>query len=554
MENNKIISEHCNEKRESYDFKSRRFPQWAENYSLYRDRVVANRLTQRQAINFPIMRESIQTWISKIDEPPEIKFKSRGSTNRHRDGEIIMDELWKHYYDNLSLDILDNLDKKIVGLQGRSFKIIGMKKGEIFIDIIDPYDIEISPRVNPLDLNSAQYIIRKGIFKPLKEILSNHKYNESEKSKLKFYLASKEGLIKSKETYDSYIEKNNRLKDLGATNFDDYNVSEVIVELNESYKLVWNASENRYVRHLRIIAADTAVLYDGPIKKALGINGVPIVTWADDPDLNDIWCDGKGDSVRTINKVINMYFSQDLENRTYRNFGMYFFNTMNGQFQPRAFDPKPFAMFGLPGNPNEVMKQVEIPALNDTMQQIEYLKNMVQSSIAQTPAERGEQTKSRTTLGEVQLNLEQSQGRNSVSRKHYTRAWKQIAHLFYEFISNNNNGEITLYKKGADGKMYSKSIYPSDFVFPEGYDCEVVFKSDSDAMDQFSLQKTQYILTNFMTNPIATKIAKRKQLELMGWTTEEVDQAMQAEEMALQTGASESPAAPLNNEQIMQQQ
>jgi hypothetical protein len=257
-----------------------------------------------------------------------------------------------------------------------------------------------------------------------------------------------------------------------------------------------------------------------------------------------------------------MYISQDLESRTYRNFGMYFFNTLNGTFQPRAFDPRPFGMYGVPGNPSEIVKQVEIPLLNDTQNQIQFLKDLIQSSVAQTPTERGEQTKSRTTLGEVQLNLQQSQGRNSVSAKHYRRAWEEIGEIFYELMNNNSSGMITLYKKGSDGNMYEKDIYPSDWQMPEGFACQVVMKSDSDAMDQFLLQKAQYTIQNFMDNPIALKIAKRKQLELMDWTQDEIDQAMQAEDqkMGMPVDPNADPAkpessvpSPFNNAQMLQQ-
>jgi hypothetical protein len=560
MDNTKLINEHIAEKAESYDFKKRKFEHWNTNYALYRDKIATNRLTQRQAINIPIMRETIQTWISKIDEAPELKFKSRGNTNKHKNGEIVMDELWKYYFDALKLDIVDNVDKKIVGLQGRSFKILGVNKGRFFIDLIDPYDIEISPRASPFDLNSAQYIIRTNIFKPLREIIANHKYEQTGKDKLKIYMATKEGIIKSQATYDAYVERQQRLKDLGAENFDDYNASEVLIELNESYKMVWNKEENRFVRHMIVIGADNAVLYNQPIKKALGLSKLPILTWADDPDLNDIWCDGKGDSVRTINKLVNIYLSQDVESRTYRNFGMYFFDTKNGTYQPRAMDPKPFGFYGVPGNPNEIMKQVEIPALNDTMAQIEFLKNMIQSSVAQTPAERGEQTKSRTTLGEVELNLEQSGQRNTVSSKHYRRCWEEAGEIFYELMVNNNMGSLTIYKEAPNGDIQSKDIYPSDFVFPEGYRIDVVMKADSDARDQFMLQKAQYVLATFQNNPVATKIAKRKQLELVGWTTDEIEQAMQAEEQGMMTQMGEiappegqASGKPFSNNQVMQQ-
>ena len=78
MDKASIIAEHIKDKDESSKFKERRYSQWNENYSLYRDKVNTNRLTQRQPINVPIVRESIMSWISKIDEAPKLKFEARG--------------------------------------------------------------------------------------------------------------------------------------------------------------------------------------------------------------------------------------------------------------------------------------------------------------------------------------------------------------------------------------------------------------------------------------------------------------------------------------------
>jgi len=562
--NAKLIQEHIKEKRESRDFKERRFSQWNENYALYRDKVATNRLTQRQPINIPVMRETIQTWISKIDEPPVLQFQARGRSERHANGEILLNELWAAYFDKCKLDIMDNLDKKTVGLQGRSFKFAGFSKGQFFIDLVDPYDIEISPRVNPLDINSAQYLIRTNIYTPIREILANSKYEEEAKRELKMYLDTKEGLIQAKESYDAYTEKMERLKNLGAQNFDDYNASELLVEVNESYKMVWNVEKNQYIRHLIKIAADRVVLYNKPLKEAIGINRIPGSSWADDPDLADFWCDGKGDSVRTINKVLNMYISQDVENRAYRNFGMYFYDTKNGTFRPRAVDPKPFGMYGVPGNPKDVMQQMRIEPLGDTTNQISFLKDMIQNSVAQTASERGEQTKSRTTLGEVELNLQNSGERNTVTSKNYRRSWEETGELFYLMMKNNSQGAITLHKKGANGEMYSKEISRSDWDFPEGYSIKVVMKSEKDSLDQFELQRAQYAIQSFADNPMALKIAKRKQLEVMGWSSEEVEQAMQFEDMKTQQIGGEQPqdpevqgqagGRPFNNAQTLQQE
>lgn len=527
-----LIEQHRRDKIDSIRFKERRTNQWNENYFLFRDKVQTNRLTQRQPVNIPVIRDTIQNWISKIDEAPQLSFETRGKGLHDKRGEIAVNEMWGFTYDDQKLDLKDNLDKKIVGLQGRSFKYWYWMDGKVKCDVVDPYDIDIDPRVNPFDLNTSAYLNHKNIFVPLRRILANKSYSADGKNLLKLYLESRFGLIRSRETDVEYQQKLDRLRELGASNYDDYASGDVMVELTRSYKMMWDESTQKLVRYLVVFAMDSVVLYKQPIKKALGIDFLPWTSWASDPDLNDMWSDGVADSVRTINKVINMYFSQDLENRTYRNFGMYFFDTKNGTFQPQAFEAKPFGMYGVDGNPDEVMKQIKIEPLSDTFNAIEYLKNLVQSSVAQTPTERGEQTKSRTTLGEIQLTAQSSKSRNQVVAKQYQSSWEESGRIWYELIKNNTFGQITLSKRGPDGEVYKKTFSKSDWATPDGYDCKVILQSEKEANDDVDFKKIQYIKQSYQNNPVAQKIAKRKELELLGWDPDEIDSVMQAEEAA----------------------
>jgi len=547
--NYQIIADHIKDKDESTKYKERRYLQWNENYSLFRDKVNTNRLTQRQPINVPIIRETLQSWISKIDEAPKLKFETRDQTNKDKDGEILMNEIYAYYYDKLKLDILDNIEKKTVGLQGRGFKIIGIDRGEIFIDLIDPYDIEIDPRVNPLDMNTANYVIRTHIYRSLRQILANPNYTAEGKKELKQFLDTKTGIIKAATDEESYQMRKQRLENLGVTNFDDFGASDVLVELNEDYKLVWSEKDNAFVRHLRIIATDSVVLQDKPLKEAIGITKIPIVTWASDPDSVDFWSDGIADNVRTFNKITNMYISQDLENRTYRNFGMYFFNTLNGTFQPRAFDPKPFGMYGVPGNPKEIVQQIDIQPLNDVSNQITWLKTLIQSSVAQTPMERGVKEAGEQTLGQVQLQLANSKGINQVVSKNYRTAWKELGCLFYELLKENSIGSMKLFKKGEDGNYHSKEVYPSDWKAPNGYEVKVEIEAEKSIADDFDLKKLQYIKNSFMNNPAAIMLAKKKELELLDFTTEEIATIMAGENPQQPLNAMQNAPSDVNNPQ-----
>lgn len=543
MDNATLIEQHRREKDQSADFKQRRLQQWNDNNDLFRDKVFTNRLTQRQAVNIPIIRDTIQNWISKVDETPELYFETRGVGNKDKDGELILNEVWNTFYETEKLDILDNLEKKVVGLQGRAFKYLYMKNNRVKIAVVDPYDIDVDPRVNPLDLNTAQYFNHKHIFVPLRTILANPSYEASAKAELKIYLDSKQGLLEAARSDEEAQMRRQRLENLGAHNFDDYRASDVMIELNRSHKLLWDKETKSLQRFLIVFALDKVVLYKKKLKEAVGIDYLPYSSWASDPDINDIWSDSIADNVRGMNKVINMYFSQDLENRALRNYGMFFFDTKNGQFTPRGFEAKPFGMYGVPGNPAEVMQQMQIQPLADTQNTMEYLKNLIQSSVAQTPTERGVQEKNSATLGEVQLSFQQSQTRQQVVAKQYRNAWKETGRIFYDLLNENTRGQFKLYKKNKDGDYQSKLVGKNDWYTPAGYECKVRLKTEKDEADDVELRKVAYIKNSFQTNPVALKIAKRKELELIGWTPEEVDEVLQAEEVQANPAMGQVPGA-----------
>jgi len=77
--NSTLVADICKDKEVAFDFQKRKHPNWLENYLLYRDKVITNRLTQRQSINVPIMAETLTAWLSKIDEAPLMTYAPRNS-------------------------------------------------------------------------------------------------------------------------------------------------------------------------------------------------------------------------------------------------------------------------------------------------------------------------------------------------------------------------------------------------------------------------------------------------------------------------------------------
>src|SRR3990167_9615477 len=107
------------EKKAALKLRERKHEDWNDNYELYRNKVQTNRLTQRQAVNIPLMKETVKTLLSRIDEPPNVDWKEKGGDEQK---EIYYQEIWNYQSIQNKLEVIDVLDKKNVLLYGVSTK------------------------------------------------------------------------------------------------------------------------------------------------------------------------------------------------------------------------------------------------------------------------------------------------------------------------------------------------------------------------------------------------------------------------------------------------
>src|ERR1019366_5313701 len=92
------------DERADYDFQKRRHDQWKENYELYRDFVITNRLTQRQSVNIPLMKATIKTVLANTDEFPDIHFEELGND---KEKELLFNEYWSNFTIDDRLELKD---------------------------------------------------------------------------------------------------------------------------------------------------------------------------------------------------------------------------------------------------------------------------------------------------------------------------------------------------------------------------------------------------------------------------------------------------------------
>ncbi len=519
----------------------RRHPDWRENYSLYRDKVTVNRLTQRQSVNVPLMKETIKTLLSKTDEFPDLYFESLSNDKQK---EIFLNEYWKWWVVEDRFETKDIVDKKQVGLYGRSTMKLNLYDGRPTAEVLEPYDWVCDRFADPADLdNTANYQAHLNIFRSLSALESNPMYDKSAVTRLKTFFAQSMGLAKSEENIKQLQAKNDRMKDMGLWDIDNPELGESYVQLAEHFIRLWSPERKKLVIWLRV-TAENEVLLMKPLEDIFGINFYPFTSWADDVEKTDIYSDGIGDIVRTPNKVLNSWFSQMVENRTLRNFGMTFYDaTASEKWIPQTYEPVPFGWYPTAGDPNKTTKRVEIPDLSDSLDEMQFVIGMVEKATATTATEKGVAEKGDVTLGEVKLMLASSNERISSVAKFYRPARQQFGTKWYKFLMANEKWikPVELFKKSHKGNYFKEEAGIKDWKDEIGYICKVVSTAERSQKNIEEVQKLQAVSSMFQNNAPLKKIMQKKALDIIeGLSQEEIDSVLNFEEQ----NAGAVPATP----------
>lgn len=531
-------------KESGQEFKQRRIPEWNENYMLYRDKPQLNRLTQRQSVHIPLMKYAILSAVKDFEKMPSIYFNN---LDNDKQKEIFINAYWEEIKKINKLKAKDVMDKKQAALYGRSFKKINVVNGILKIEVIDPMYIILDRYMDPSDIDSAQFLIQTNIYSSLNDLLSMDGLDPYELRKLRLYYKSESGLIDAQNNLKEMQAHKEREIALGIQDAYDPNVDEVYVELNEVYMMLYSNQYGREVMH-RLIFACTRdgnhLLSRKELCEVIGhtkgdrwFDHVPYVSWAIDIENGDVWSDGIGDIVRGPNKVVDLYYSQDAENRTLRNFGMNYYDASDPEFVPQTFVPVPWGWYPINGKPQDKVQRIEIPELRGNLEAINFVIGIAEKSVAVNATQQGAVEKSDVTLGEIQLSLANAKERIKDTTISYIESWEDLGQKIYWFIEAAGDSLLPLevVKKGRNNlQIYKRLISPSDYFSRNGYAPEIKTMEDKQKEDIESIQKLQAAQSIMPRNETLRDITKKKVLEFAGLKPEEIEQVMQTEKQ-LQT-------------------
>lgn len=542
------------EKKAARRFQARRHEDWNENYELYRNKVRINRLTQRQTVNIPLMKETVKTLLSKTDDPPSVDWKELGGDIAK---EMIFQEIWNNDYDRLNFEGIDIQDKKTVLLYGRGFKKLNWVDGKMEVRALDIYDVLVDPMVDPLDLETARYLIHQNIFRSLRSILADKRYNADAKKKLETWISSDEGMLISAENRKAYEAKMERMQAMGLRSDEIPSLAsgDMIISLTEHYTDEWLDKEQRYERRVVVYANDSIELLNEPLVDLMGVTFYPFVSWGEDVETQDFWSDAPADLVRVPNKVVNVWFSQLVENRTLKNFQMHWYDGTIQGYVPQTYEPGPGRMLPAPGDPNKTIMPVNISGLDDTILAINFIKQLIESGTAVTAIDKGVSENKETTLGEVQILVGKAMERTLAMAKFYRRSWQELAMKYYEILNANEGEKLTLYKTSRSGKIWPKVVYPTDWKSEKGFRATVRSSSEQEEEKTKGLQRMMFVLKENPDNAALKRILGKRQMELLDLSVEEIreiedeekkraDMMMQEAAMMQQPGMEQQPTLP----------
>jgi hypothetical protein len=512
------------DKKSALQFRQRKHEDWTDNYTLQRDKVITNRLTQRQSVNIPLMRYALSTMMKDISDPPMLYFKNLDNDQQK---EIFYNEYWNKMSEVNKLPVRDRVDKKQALLFGRSFKKLNIKDGMFRFEIIDPQDMLVERHVDPADLDSARCIIQTGIYRTLSEIEANEQFNTQVVKDLKNYCSRTSTSEEAEHNFHQLADKQERMSNMGLIDAFDPLVGETYVELQEVYRKEYNSKLKDTEVILYIVASTDGgmfKLYKKPLHEVIGetdddywFNHYPYTSWGVDMERTDFWSDGPADTVRQVNKVLNSWASQLVENRTLRNLNMHYYDSSNVNFVPQTFQPVAWGWYPTPGDPNAMIKDVVVGDLADSLNEMQFMISIAEKAIAVT-GQTGEMPNGARTLGQVQIEVSNAIDRVKTLVVFYHEDWKNFGTKYIKFLdaSSDSIDAIKVFKKGrVTSNMFSKEISPDGWMTKSGYTVEVKLKSDKQTEDMDKLQKMNIAVAAMPDNQPLQDLYKKTLIEFI---------------------------------------
>ena len=427
----KILKQYLDEKLYAIKLRQVKINGWIENEESYNG-IGKKTLLTRSNLHTPVVFEGVQNMGSKLGALPECDFDTipEGDENAAE----IMKHVVKQDLDSSNASLIYEQSKTEGGIYGRAIYKVIPGNDKQTVELVDTLSYLISPIAK--DTKSALYQGQQFIYKTIEQIEDEAKemgYDMEEVKRMKEAKADSETQIGANSEASL---KNIRMANMGLANVTSYGSK--VFEITE-----WVNYIKGVLTHLTV-ANDIYLLRAIPSKE-LGLDYPNFHSWGTYPRGITFWCPSVADIYRDPNLAVDVNMNQQIDNNTYRNFGMAFVSSRSGLKQS-SINPRPLGLTVIQCAPNEkIQDQIfypPVPEIGQAMQVMQSIKSMADSASGLSPnINPGKGGKISVTM-QAKLNAEVEE-KVKVMRQNVTNCWQGI----YQQMSDITTSKMTKPRK-----------------------------------------------------------------------------------------------------------
>lgn len=513
----KIVDQSINEYHHSLKYRRQREPKWqlVDDFDFGRKRPS---IITKANIHIPIVRGGIETFVSKIDDPPYIMYKPQRPQDQR--AATFANASKDFDYNNNEWDVVDIAGKKQAAKYGRCiYKKYATNEGGFkdYFELVDVLDFYIDPMAGGhLPMDYAMYMGHDNIVKSLSEMQKNPNYDQQAVLDMAMIL------LNDSDDDNEYHSRQARRSVLG--------LSQAVMTSEESIKLTEHYTTYEGTRYKVLMSVDfkKAVMIQ-PLDEICTDAEWPFITWAVYPDPVIFWTPGIGELLLESNMVQNTLQSQMLDNITNRNYGMMAYdmqkvtNKKDLRFRPRG-------VVGVNGSPRDILDNITPP---DITPAIQYASQYSQTMEAETGLNRnakGAPNSKRMSATEFAGLIEQTADRFFLSNRTYKSAMKRFAKLYLNGLKKHLDKSRAIGLMGAGGGYEWVKMTKSDISTDANF--SIIVKTGALAENEdrnLSEARLKYVSENRENKRVNQRMLDEVQAIESGFDTEDLPRLLNPE-------------------------
>ncbi len=447
-ENDQIVRQCLEEYKNSLQFKQGRVKDWHDTEDQYAGKVKKT-LKSRFNAPLPIMSGFEHTLLSKIDEPPALKFETDQESEQKATKKV------QAFYERVSTqddndwELLDLDGKKQAIKYGRAiYRAYGESdpKFKFNLDVVDIYDFYFDPS-GGADLERHRFLGFDGIFRDKYDILENGKSGEYDRIQVQKLLTSEP--VKQPLNDNIYLNKQNRLASLNldsvSYNFagkDQYKLIEGFTTWKgKRWKCLFNQETGLWVKCNPLIEDFESLLW-------------PATSWAPYRDPFNFLSLAPADEIRPIAEIMRVLANQELDNRNKINYGMRAYDPAVFP-EPAQLEWRPDGLVAVKSGASQVNQiangiyEFKTQHFQGTIDIVNWLDDMLGRKSGVTADAQGQSDQ--TKVGIYMGNIQQVADRLGLQNKYYRKCWAAIGKRFLHAVDEHLTGKQAVKLVGENG-------------------------------------------------------------------------------------------------------